>query len=183
MQAPKLALILSIILFVIGVTDLFTRVIVSVDVTNESSEAAQQVDDEANAKAMLLSFEEVEKLLNWSDIKPKVVVAAVAKVAKAKPSVAVKPKVDVHAVVKANIAGDASKFLVGDELLSLRGLFYDGQEFAVVEIENIVTKKIKYYRAKVNESLASHQLAKIGKNHVMIKSGQQTMKLQLFDHF
>jgi hypothetical protein len=183
MQAQKLALMLSILLFVIGVTDVFTRVMLSVDVTNETSSGAQQVGREANTKATLLSIEQVEKLLDWSDVKPKAVVKPVTtKVVTVKP-VVVAPKVDVHAIVKANIAGDTSKQLVGDDLLSLRGVFYDGQEFAVVEIENIVTKSIKYYRAKVNESLASHKLTKIGKNHVMIKSGQQNIKLQMFDNF
>ncbi len=182
MQARKLALMLSIILFVVGLTDLFTRVWLSVDVANAGSELTQQVSGEAKAQATLLSIEQVEKLLDWSDIKPKVVVKPVAKVAAVKP-VVVAPKVDVRAIVKAKIAGDDSKYLLGDDLLSLKGLFYDGQEFAVVEIENILTKKIKYYRAKVNESLAGHQLAKIGKNHVMIKSGQKNIKLQMFDNF
>jgi CO dehydrogenase/acetyl-CoA synthase gamma subunit (corrinoid Fe-S protein) len=132
---------------------------------------------------MLLSIKEVEKLLDWSDVKPKVVKNAVPNVAALQPMVVAQPKVDVHAMVKATIAGDVSKSLIGDDLLSLKGLFYDGHEFAVVEVENIITKKIQYYRAKVNESLASHQLVKIGKNHVLIKSGEQNVKLQMFDNF
>ncbi|NQZ05995.1 MAG: hypothetical protein HRT35_02445 [Algicola sp.] len=183
MQAPKAALVLSIVFLLFGAVDLLSRVLFSVDVATQNTQTDKAQLDEQKTGAMLLSIKAVEKLLDWSDVKPKVVKKAVTTTVAAQPGVVAKPKVDVHAVVKAAIAGDVSKTLIGDDLLSLKGVFYDGHQFAVVEVENIITKKIQYYRAKANESLASHLLVKIGKNHVLIKSGEQNIKLQMFDNF
>ena len=169
---------------VVVVLDFLSRLVfIGDDATNNNNLNA----DGAAAQVVgsnLLDKEQVEQLFAWSDIKPKepekpkVVAATVAPVQPAAPPP--KPKVDVHKQVAERIRGDKSKFLIKDDLLTLKGLFYDGQEFAVVEVENIVTKQKQYFRSSVNKALGSHKLEQIGKNFVVVSSGNQKVTLYMF---
>ena len=78
------------------------------------------------------------------------------------------------------MAGEFAWRLAWPLRLTLKGLFYDGQEFAVVEVENIVTKKTQYFRSSVNKALGSHKLEQIGKNFVVVSSGNQRVTLYMF---
>ena len=179
MDAKRIAVGLSGLLGVIMLIDFSSRLMVSVEVNDKQNQVSNTTTAISNKEAVVLSLSEVEKLLDWSDIKPKPSVA-VAKVVVEEP-VVVKPKVDIHKQVRQAIAGDKSKQLIGNDLLSLKGIFFDGENFAVVEIENITTKNKQYFRAKANENLATHQLMSIGKNLVEIKNGDKTVTLQMFD--
>ena len=141
-------------------------------------QSAQLVDEGGLAS---IKQEQLDDLLSWSDVEVKAPVVKpkpVSQVAKAKPQP--KPKVDVHKLVAARIKGDKSKYLIKDELLTLKGLFYDNKAFAVVEIENIVTNSKQYFRSSENKALGKHKLDKIGKNHVVVSSGQQKITLYMF---
>jgi len=152
--------------------------------TDGSTQVKQQTQAQSiNLDAILLSEAQVNELLAWSDIKPKVVEVVKTPVA-VKKAVVKKPppvKVDVHKQVAAAISGDKSKRLVGDELLTLKGIFFDGQEFAVVEIENIVTKTKRYFRAAKGKTLGKFKLTTIGKNQVSISGSDRVIKLFMFD--
>jgi hypothetical protein len=180
MEAKKVALGLSGLLMLVFLVDFSSRLMSSVDVKDNQGQSEQPATVSSHNNAIMLSLEDVEKLLDWSDIKPKNVVKVEPKKDVDKVVVAA-PKIDIHKQVRALIVGDKSKRLIGDDLLSLKGIFFDGDNFAVVEVENITTKKKQYFRAKVDEMLATHQLLSIGKNLVEIKNGDKAIKLQMFD--
>ena len=172
------------VLALIVVLDFFFRIVFIGD-DGENSNKRQDAVQTSNAPVVvLMEQQQLTDLLSWSDIEVKQpepvkqqVVQTQQAVKKAPPA---KPKVDIHKQVAARIKGDKSKYLIKDELLTLKGLFYDGKEFAVVEIENIVTKKKQYFRSTANKALGKHKLEKIGKNHVVVSSGQQQVTLYMF---
>lgn len=186
MAAKKAAIIFSCVLLLLGLIDFANRLTVDVALsalktTSQAAGVSAQQDNPA-----LLNRDTIAQLLSWADIKPKVAAVAEVKPTEVAPVVATPPPVvpkppDIHKVVEAAIAGDVSKHLIGDELLSLKGLFYDGKEFAAVEIENIKTKAVRHETFAKGKAVADFQLAEIGKYHVVLKKQDQTIKLQLFE--
>ena len=184
MEAKQVAMIFSVVLTLIGLIDFASRLTVDNDVVDQ-----KQVDADVGADKVLidqtqLTLDEMGKLLAWSDVKAKVAEQpAVAVVAKPKPvavAAVVAPPPDVRKTVAAAIAGDPSKQLLGDDLLTLKGIFYDGKEFASVEIENIHSKTKQYTTLAMGKPMADLHLVEIGKYHVVLKKQKQSVKLRLF---
>lgn len=184
MDAKKVALLLSGIIALILLVDFTTRLTVDVEVQDNKDENVQ-AQQEATGEAPFLTIEQVQEILAWSDKVPTPEEIAAqqqaAQAAVAPPPTPPQPKIDVHEQVRQLIAGNVSKHLLGDQLLTLKGVFYDQHNFAVVEVENIISKEKKYYRAKLNDIFATNHLAQIGKNHVLIKNGDQEVRLRMFE--
>lgn len=180
--ATKLAGKLLIGLILICLLDVVSRLLWTSRDMAQPALSSSDIIKKQGLERILLSTAQVSELLSWSDLPPKVLPAPVKIANVTKATTQAKLKVDVHAVAAQTIKSDRSKHLIGDEIFSLKGLFYDGKKFAVVEIENIVTKQKQYYRANVNQPLGSHQLAAIGKDHVVIKNGETQVTLVMFDH-
>jgi hypothetical protein len=176
-----------LLLFFILLVDVVTRMFFSAEQNNVSGDSAFVVSAKDNLEGTLLSVEQVKTLFAWSDVETKTVKAdtptnVVKKVVKqdqkAKAAIS---QADKRKAVVAAIAGDKSKRLIGDELLSLKGVFFDQKQFAVVEIENIISNKKQYFKAEVNDPLSGYLLASMGKDHVAIKHSDQEIKLYLFE--
>lgn len=187
MTAKKMAIALSVLLTFIGVIDFSNRLSIS----NESSQVADAAVVLAANKTELdptrLNRAQVAELLSWSDVKAKAIEKDVEPVVKKvttpvakKPAVVAKPP-DVHKTVQAAIAGDVSKHLIGDELLSLKGIFYDGSDFASIEIENIKTKDKQYFTFARDKAMANFQLQEIGRYHVVLSKKGKNITLKLFE--
>ncbi len=188
MDAKKVATVVGALMLLVLSVDFSQRLLVGVEIEHKSSE--QQGDAQApNVQATLLSVEEMKTLLAWSDIEPtpqeiaqqKAKEQQAQQAATPPPPPPPAPKVDVHAQVQQAIVGDDSKRLLGDNLITLRGVFFDREHFAVMEVENILSKSKQYYRAKLNETVDGHLLVDIGKNFVSIQNGDQHIRLQMFE--
>lgn len=180
--AKTAALLLSGILLLLGLIDFVNRLTFSASVP-ESTSPHQQAVVADGTHAGQLTPAAMAKLLDWSDIAP-VVVKKTRQKPKIKPVAApvkVARPVDVHRQVRQAIEGDVSKHLLGDDLLSLKGIFYDGNTFAAVEIENINSKKSRYITFAANKTVDQYKLIEIGKNHVILQKLDDTIKLQLFE--
>jgi hypothetical protein len=183
MEAKKAALYLSIMLGLGGVVDFVSRLTVGDLSVGKTTTTDAKVAAVSQAGGVMLDEAAIGELLSWSDSKP-----TVAEPDKALPVAAVAPPVvveapkppDIHNIVRQAIAGDTSKRLIGDDLLTLRGIFYDGKDFASVEIENITTKVKQYVTFAVNKAGADFKLVEIGKYHVVLKKADQSIKLELF---
>lgn len=132
-----------------------------------ADKAGQKEASTTVASGTMATIEQAQlvELLSWSDVEPEKTPepqkVAVAQTVSKPPPPPSKPQVNVHQQVADAIKGDKSKYLIKDELLTLKGVFYDGREFAVVEVENIVTKKKEYFRSNANKALGKHKLSLI----------------------
>ncbi|MFT4925943.1 MAG: hypothetical protein ACI8WB_002038 [Phenylobacterium sp.] len=194
MAAKKVALLFSALLVLLGLIDFTNRLTVASASKVQPSDGADQGAGMAVLNNTMLDEAAVKKLLSWSDIKPvaavvKPVVAPAVQPVVVPPVVVIAPKpVDQHKVVAAAIAGDPSQHLLGDDLLALKGVFYDGKDFASVEIQNInskVTRYITFSKGKATDKatggfVTDYILTEIGKYHVVLKKQAAVVKLQLF---
>lgn len=188
MNAKKVAGFTAMLLALVLLLDFMMRLAVKTGEQSADKAAVQQSQIAQVKPAGVLTLEEVNTLLAWSDVKPSPQQLAQAE-AEAKAAAAAAaantppppPQVDVHQQVSAAISGDVSKSLIGDKLFTLRGVFYDKTNFAVLEVENIVTKEKQYFRASVKQTVDNHQLMEVGKNHVILKNGDQNIRLQMFE--
>jgi len=187
MTPKKVALWFSLFLVFILAIDFINRLTVGSVSEVQQGESAFQSVDTAILNNVMLDETAVKKLLNWSDIKPltpaPVTPEPAVVVATPKP----KPQ-DQRKVVAAAIIGDPSQHLLGDDLLALKGVFYDGKDFASVEIQNInsrVTRYITFTNGKGIDNatgglINDYELTEIGKYHVVLNKQTVEVKLQLF---
>ena len=124
----------------------------------------------------------VTELFKWSD--PKATTSATT--AAIKPPVTVvepppAPVVDPVQQMTRRVAGDPAKQVVGDHLYVLRGVFKDGNAFAVLEVTHIKTNQTNYYKALQGEAVKSFVLKKINKHSVVLteKSGQHAQPVSI----
>lgn len=172
-----------IVLVVILLLDFLLRLTWSVDVAGNQ-------DANANGllalkdKSSIMTVEKVEKLFAWSDIEPKAPEVTQPVVTEVKQPEVVKPKEptpeEVRQQVVQSISGDVTKTLLGDDLLTLKGLFYDGKDFAVIEVENIYTKQKQYKRASVGEKIGDYLLEGVSNTSATVAYQQQKVTLKMF---
>jgi len=190
MTAKKVAILCSAFLVFLGLMDFVNRLTVTRVSKAQQSESIEQRSSSVVLNDTMLDEAAVTELLSWSDIKTVISPLPVpVPVQLPPPVVAPKPETpDPRKVVAAAIVGDPSQHLLGDDLLALKGVFYDGKDFASVQIQNInskVTRYITFANGKgidtaTGENVTDYVLTEIGKFHVVLKKQDVVVKLQLF---
>lgn len=187
MNPKKVALVTCAILALILLLDFNSRISAQQDVSEDKAADTSKEQIHQASSTTLMTLEQVETLLAWSDIKPDPAVVVNPEPQSKPVEQAVEqtpppePQVDLHTQVRQAIEGNVSKSLLGDNLFTLRGIFNDQQDFAVIEVENIISKQKEYFRTQLNGVIGGYTLVAIGKNYVSIKNGDQNVRLQMFE--
>ena len=187
MTLKKVVVLFSVFLVLLGLMD-FTNRLTLTSVSNmQQSEMVDQGSEPVELNHIMLDEAAVKALLSWSDIKAVTLLPEPIQL----PPPVVEPEpeaLDQRQVVTAVILGDPSQYLLGDDLLALKGVFHDGKDFASVEIQNInsqVKRYITFAKGKGIDkvsggSVTDYVLTEIGMYHVVLKKQDVVVKLQLF---
>ncbi len=188
MTAKKVAILFGAFLACLGAIDFLNRLMVtSVSDGRQNGSFEQGVGNMAPNRLML-DEAAVKELLSWSDIKlppPKVLPAPVQQL----PVEVEEPKApEPSKIVASAILGDPSQYLLDNDLLALKGIFYDGKYLASVEIQNIYNKKIRYITftkgkgvdKTTGKNVTDYRLVEVGKYHLVLKKQETVVKLKLF---
>jgi hypothetical protein len=190
MTVKQSVISLGMVMFAIALIDFVARLTFS-SVTPESTNMTVIGQKTQTYSSTHIDLKAMEALLGWSDVKPTAVAQKPAPVKPANiPAPVEVKKPDIRQMVKRAIQGDASKYLHGDELLSLKGVFYDGRMFASVELEDVNSKSKQYLTLTQDVNLeaakdsnaqtAGYQLVEIEKYHIVLTKNSVRIRLEMF---
>ena len=177
--AVKSCVLLACILLI----DAATRLWWHTEVTTPSVEP--QTEAMASTTGLEFSVATMESLLAWSDPIVKNANTGKKNTQSTKAKQGNKPAVNKVKQrinqVKQAVANNANQQVIGDDLLTLRGIFDDGTVFAVIEVENIRTSEKQYLRLAANQQQAGYKLIEVSNNQILIARAAQQVKLKMCD--
>lgn len=177
----------------------FLLVVVSIDFWSRlavgiSDDVQSSVANVAKSKTFQMTFtgltsQQVTNAFAWAQ-KDKPFTKAQA--APVKPEKVVSKPVEVKAPIKTvvedpidklqnEIRGDSSKSIHDQQLLTLKGIFFETGFFAVIEVTNIPNKQVSYHKVRVGERFSSFAVESINKYQIRLTAKEQPIVLSLFE--
>lgn len=182
-------LLISVLL--VGVLiDFLTRLTVELPVHNKGSKNSQTAASiEFKNTFYGLSKTDIDNAFAWAtDDKPFVKPSQVPDETKPVEAAAVDVPVpvvpleeDPVELLAKTIIGDRSKAIQDDQLLTLKGIFFETGYFAVIEVMKISDNSVSYHKVRINEQFAGFSVNSIDRYQIRLQASEQPVILSLFE--
>lgn len=182
-------LLISVLL--VGVLiDFLTRLTVELPIHgkgNKSSQTAASVEFKSTFYG--LSKTDIDTAFAWATddkpfVKPSQAIDAIKPVEAAAVDVPIPvepPKEDPVELLAKSITGDRSKTIQDNQLLTLKGIFFETGYFAVIEVMKISDSSVSYHKVRINEQFAGFSVNSINRYQIRLQASEQPVILSLFE--
>ena len=91
------------------------------------------------------------------------------------------PKENPVELLAKSIIGDRSKAIQNNQLLTLKGIFFETGYFAVIEVMQISDRNVSYHKVRVDEQFAGFSVNSIDRYQIRLQASEQPVILSLFE--
>lgn len=175
------------VLILVALIDFWTRLTLDVD-PNKQSSVASNIGQSSSLEQNFvgLSQDDIANAFAWAAKDKPYVKSEPKETSQPQPVVTPPPATptpveDPVEKLKKSILGDSTKVIRGENLLVLKGIFFESGYFAVIELTNITTRNVTYHKVRVGEQFGGFTVKSIDKYQINLNVNEQPVVLSLFE--